>query len=263
MFVLNFDVNSMQTAHDFFRARFRGEPGHALSIPGRINLIGEHIDYHDLPVLPIAIQRCIQLAFRSNPSCCARIESDGYEARQLSLEAAEIAHCPPGDWGNYLRAAVQIAASHWPISHGIDAAVTSNLPAAAGLSSSSALLIGLTLALLSVNGVNLDFDQLMEVFPEGEQLVGTRGGGMDHAAILGSRAGSALLIRFAPLETAPISVPGHWAFLAAHSLTTAEKSGAARLEYNSRREAGARALEKTGFPSFSRRSCAIQRARTD
>jgi galactokinase len=240
----------MQTARDFFRARFHSEPDHLLSIPGRINLIGEHIDYHDLPVLPIAIQRRIQLAFRSNPSRCARIESESYEARQLSLDAAALVKCPPGDWGNYVRAGVQIAASRWPISQGIDAAITSDLPAAAGLSSSSALLIGLTLALLSVNEVEINFDQLMDVFPEGEQLVGTRGGGMDHAAILGSRAGSALLIRFAPLQTAHVPIPADWAFLAAHSMTTAEKSGAARLEYNSRREAGAHALEKTGFPSF-------------
>lgn len=248
--MLNSNVNSPPSARDFFAARFRNQPAQVLSIPGRINLIGEHIDYHNLPVLPIAIQRRVQLAFHPNTDRCARIESDGYGARQRSLDAPPSACFPPGDWGNYVRAAVQIAASHWPINLGIDAAVTSDLPAAAGLSSSSALLIGITLALLSINRVRLGFDELMNIFPDGEQLVGTRGGGMDHAAILGSRAGAALLIRFAPLATTPVPVPHQWAFVAAHSLTTAEKSGAARLEYNSRREAGASALNKTGFPSF-------------
>ena len=248
--MLSSNVNSIQAARDFFVARFQSEPDRVLSIPGRINLIGEHIDYHDLPVLPIAIQRSVRLAFRTNTDRSIRVESSGYEARRRSLDDTPSACFPPGDWGNYIRAAVLIAANHWPINLGIDAAVTSDLPPAAGLSSSSALLIGLTLALLAVNGVRYDFDDLMNVFPDGEQLVGTRGGGMDHAAILGSRRGAALLIRFAPLAITPVPVPAHWAFIAAHSLTTAEKSGAARLEYNSRREAGTNALKETGFPSF-------------
>ena len=91
----------------------------------------------------------------------------------------------------------------------------------------------------------------MEVLPDGEQFVGTRGGGMDHAAVLASRAGHALLVHFAPVAVSHVPVPSGWTFLVAHSLTTAEKSGAVRAEYNSRRTAGTRALERLGFKSFS------------
>jgi len=91
---------------------------------------------------------------------------------------------------------------------------------------------------------------LMEILPEGEQFVGTRGGGMDHAACLGSRSDYASLIGFAPLSLRPIRLPAGWKFLVAHSLQTAEKSGAAREEYNARRRAGAMALEKLGLASY-------------
>ena len=72
------------------------------------------------------------------------------------------------------------------------------------------------------------FEELMEVLPDGEQFVGTRGGGMDHAASLASRAGCASLVEFAPLAVRHIPMPADWGFLVAHSLQTAEKSGAAR-----------------------------------
>ena len=90
----------------------------------------------------------------------------------------------------------------------------------------------------------------MEILPEGEHFVGTRGGGMDHAASLASREGCASLIEFEPLALRPIPVPEDWRFLAAHSLQTAEKSGAAREEYNARRAAGTAALKRLGFASY-------------
>jgi galactokinase len=91
----------------------------------------------------------------------------------------------------------------------------------------------------------------MKVLPEGEYFVGTRGGGMDHAAVLASEAGCALLIRsFEPLVVESVRIPSDWAFLVAHSLTAAEKSGSLREEYNSRRTAGARAIEKLKLGSY-------------
>jgi galactokinase len=134
---------------------------------------------------------------------------------------------------------------------GIEAEVISDLPPAAGLSSSSALLTGFTLALLRANRIEPTFEDLMDVLPEGEHFVGTRGGGMDHAAVLAAQPAAALLVRFAPVRVESVPVPEEWAFLAAHSLVTAEKSGELRAEYNARRTAGNRALAKLGFASFT------------
>jgi galactokinase len=80
--------------------------------------------------------------------------------------------------------------------------------------------------------------------------VGTRGGGMDHAASLASREGFASWIAFDPLGVIHVPVPGDWGFLVAHSLTTAEKSGPAREEYNARRKAGTAGLERLGLKSY-------------
>ena len=219
-----------------------------ISVPGRVNLIGEHIDYHDLPVLPMAIQRRVSITFQNRNDRLIHATSPGYRERQFSL--ADPALFAPGDWGNYLKAAVQMIGRRWTLAHGIDAAVTSDLPVAAGLSSSSALLTGFALALLRANGIQPPISELMELLPEGEQFVGTRGGGMDHAAVLASQAGCALLVQFAPFKFEPIPIPQGWAFLVAHSLTVAEKSGGVKAEYNARRTAGLNALQALGFPSF-------------
>ena len=73
---------------------------------------------------------------------------------------------------------------------------------------------------------------------------------MDHAASLASRAGCASLIEFEPLAVRHVPVPPGWAFLVAHSLTVAEKSGAVRQQYNARRTAGTTALQRLGFASY-------------
>ena len=109
----------------------------------------------------------------------------------------------------------------------------------------------------------------MEILPDGEQFVGTRGGGMDHAASLGSREGCASLIEFVPLAVRHIPIPKGWAFLVANSLHTAEKSGAVRERYNAVRAAGALALREAGFVSYAdaiqgrseRELCALAAAR--
>ena len=234
-----------------FRACFGEASGVAgVRVPGRVNLIGEHVDYHNLPVLPMAIQRGIQVEFRPRTDRTIRMVSEGYGDR--SFEWTD--HLEPaaaGDWENYVRAAARAVAIKWGVGRGIDAAVVSDLPPAAGLSSSSALLTGFALALLRANGIDPSFEELMEVLPEGEHFVGTRGGGMDHAAVLAGRAGCATRIEFAPVVVTPVAIPKDWAILVAHSLKSAEKSGAVKAEFNLRRSAGVAALAQLGFASFA------------
>jgi len=221
----------------------------SIAVPGRVNLIGEHIDYHNLPVLPMAIGRKIRLAFRPREDRVIRGSSSSFGDREFhwtpQLEPSSL-----GDWVNYVKAAAQAVEGRWKLPRGIDAAVASDLPPAAGLSSSSALLTGFTLALLRANGVRTSFEELMEVLPEGEYFVGTRGGGMDHAAVLAGKPGCAILVNFAPISVTAIAIPDDWAFLIAQSLTTAEKSGEVRAKYNSRRTAGSNALRRLGFDTF-------------
>jgi len=220
-----------------------------VSAPGRVNLIGEHIDYHGLAVLPIALGRRVEVAYRPRTDRRIRAVSGPYGRREFEW-SADLAPVSAGDWENYLRAAARAVAGKWGVLQGLDATVFSDLPAAAGLASSTALLVAFALALLEANGCRASFRELMEVLPEGEQFVGTRGGGMDHAASLASKAGCATLVEFAPLAVRHIPVPADWSFLVADSLQTAEKSGAAREDYNLRRQAGDMALARLGLGSY-------------
>jgi galactokinase len=234
-----------------FEQRFGAGAAPALVlVPGRVNLIGEHVDYHNLPVLPMAIQRSIRVAYRVRNDRQIRAASTVYGDREFEW-TAHLETSASGDWVNYVKAAAQAVEGKWRLACGIDAAVVSDLPPAAGLSSSSAVLVAFTLALLRANGVEASFEELMEVLPEGEYFVGTRGGGMDHAAVLAGRPGCALLIHFSPVSVTPEPIPKDWAFLVAHSLSTAEKSGALKAEYNSRRTAGSQGLARLGFRSFA------------
>ena len=206
-----------------------------IRVPGRVNLIGEHIDYLGFPVLPMAIARHVRLDAAPRPDPVIRIASAEYGTRGFEW-TEQLTPWAPGDFGNYAKAAAQAVAAKWGTGPGIDALVTSTLPAAAGLSSSSALLIAIALALLEARGIPARFSELMEILPDGEIFVGTRGGGMDHAVCLGGRRGCALRIGFTPLSIEPEPIPSGWAFFVAHSLRRAEKSGAARDEYNLRRQ---------------------------
>ncbi len=215
-----------------------------VTVPGRVNLIGEHIDYHNLPVLPMAIQRRIRIDYAAINDPVVRARSQRYGTAEIDVKG-ELKPETGGAWTNYIKAAVAAVRGRWEIAQGIEAKITSDLPAAAGLSSSSALLTGFAIALLRANSIEPTVGELMEVLPDGEQFVGTRGGGMDHAAVLASEAGCGLLVDFAPLHLTSVPIPDTWQFIVAHSLTTAEKSGTAREAFNLRRRDSQNALEKT------------------
>ncbi|HXO86169.1 MAG TPA: hypothetical protein VN803_11665, partial [Gemmatimonadales bacterium] len=147
---------------------------------------------------------------------------------------AEIPPAPPGDWSNYARAAAQALVQRFPDLRGVDAMVDSNLPVAGGLSSSSALVVATALALLHANRASVSLLELMDLLARGERYVGTAGGGMDQAIILGAQAGCASRIDFQPVRLTPTAVPADWKFIVAWSMVRAEKSGAARQAYNER-----------------------------
>ncbi|MFW6088187.1 MAG: galactokinase [Gemmatimonadota bacterium] len=232
-----------------FRELFGAVPAAAVRVPGRVNLIGEHIDYAGLPVLPMAIERGITLVVGSRSDGRVRVVNSSAEhgEREFAVERA-IPPWPAGDWGNYPKAAVQgLVEAGYGVA-GFDAVIDSDLPQAAGLASSSALVVAIALGALAVAGGRAEAAplELAALLARAEHYVGARGGGMDQAAILASRAGFASHVEFEPLRVAWIPVPDDWAFVVAHSLTTAEKSGAARETYNARRAQVERALELDG-----------------
>lgn len=229
-----------------FAARFGEDPTHVVVAPGRVNLIGEHIDYIGLSVFPMALNRGITLVFRARRDTCIRVASSlpEHEPREFAL-STELTPYGGGDWGDYVKAGALAALTAGPgLSRGMDAYVDSTLPAAAGLSSSSALVVAVLLALLEVNHVRAERSELMGIAARAERFVGTRGGGMDHAICLGARAGTAARIDFDPVRVTHVPFTPEWRWLVAFSGVRAAKSAAAQAVYNQRTEECQEALER-------------------
>jgi galactokinase len=228
--------NLVETLHAAFRSEYDAvEPSHIAQAPGRVNLIGEHIDYNGLSVFPMAIQRHTVVMFRPRSDAWVHIANTDpqYPARSFELGQTIDQHAT-GDWGNYVKAAGQALARRYQTLRGLDALVGSRIPIAAGLSSSSALVVASALAITLANGISIPPLELAELMAMAEQYVGTQGGGMDQAICLCAQDNSAGRIQFNPLRITSTPLPPVWRFIIASSLVPASKSGAAQDAYNRR-----------------------------
>ncbi|HUA34094.1 MAG TPA: galactokinase [Candidatus Binataceae bacterium] len=212
----------------------------AARAPGRVNLIGEHTDYSGLPVLPVAIDRSTIIAAAANTSgeIILRNVDAAWPARSFRVER-QIPSYPAGDWGNYVKAAVQGVIDHFTARgvtqfRGGTLFVDGRVPAAAGLSSSAALTVATALAFMAMNGLRLEPLETAAMVARSEWYVGTRAGGMDQAASLLGERDHALFIEFDPLAVHPVKMPSDAALVVADSLEAADKSGTVRAEYNRR-----------------------------
>ena len=218
-----------------FESLFGENPEWCVHAPGRVNLIGDHTDYNGLPVFPMAIQRCVTIIGRTRPDDLVRVTNRDSEFGpvEFKLEANMIPG-PSGSWENYVKAGTRAVADEWRAKVGFDALISSDIPVAAGLSSSSALVVACGLATCRANGLSLPLTTMADLMAGAERFVGTQGGGMDQAACLGGKQGSAVRIDFAPLRWQLVDVPTDWRFVVAHTLVRAEKSAAVQGEYNQR-----------------------------
>jgi galactokinase len=210
--------------------------------PGRVNIIGEHTDYSGFPVLPMAIDRHAWIAARSLAEPVLRVRSvdpDRYPAEEVPLDALG-ARERAGTWVDYVVAAARCR----PPEGGRELLVAGDVPAEAGLSSSSALVVASFLAL----GEPGDRHELAEQARLAERYVGTLSGGMDQAISLLARSGHALRIDFRPVRTELVPVPAELAVIVANSGVRAPKSGAAQEGYNSRVRTCLSAARQLGAP---------------
>ncbi len=224
-----------------FRERFPGAPLLLARAPGRINLIGEHTDYNGLPVMPMAVDRDVAALFCSREDAGVVLTNTDPAFPERRFQATlPVAPGAAGDWGNYCKAAVQALMEHfrggpqersW---RGFQATVDGNIPPAAGMSSSSALVVLFALIFLRVNSLEMEVIELAGLLAAAERYVGTQGGGMDQAISLMGRPGQALKIDFFPLRTRPAPLPTGYAFVVANSLVQAAKSADALDRYNRR-----------------------------
>lgn len=228
-----------------FEEHFGGPPTHVVRAPGRVNLVGEHTDYNDLPVLPMAIQREVRIVLRPRDDGMVIIHPASPEFPPVEFEILPgIEPEANGHWGNYAKAPANELARRFAIWRGFDGYLDSDIPVAAGLSSSSAIVIAVGLALAHINEVLVEERGFAELMADAERYVGTRGGGMDQAVCLSARDRCATKITFNPLRLQHVGIPDEWRFVVADTSVRAEKSGAARKAYNLRRSECEEAFSK-------------------
>ena len=134
-----------------FENNYRAKPSFLVNVPGRVNLIGEHIDYNGFPVLPISIPYTITVAGSVRQDNEINCKNTDNSFPVLSFEISpSIPHSQPGSWDNYIKAAIQaLTTSLDKHLHGVNLLFEGSIPRSAGLSSSSALVIASALSLLA------------------------------------------------------------------------------------------------------------------
>jgi len=230
-----------------FRQRFpHAQPRWLVRAPGRINLIGEHTDYNGYPVLPMALGRAIRVVVAPSDDAIVQLanaHAEHYANREFEI-ADGVPPFPAGDWGNYAKAAVVSLVRHWrdgnAAPRGMRCMVDGDVPPAAGLSSSSALVVASALAFAAANDKAPLFStdqgraELADLMAHAEHYVGTQGGGMDQAICMLARDACALRIGFFPLRASHVTFPRDCVVVAAHSTMHSAKAQARRTAYNRR-----------------------------
>ena len=184
----------MREAYETFQRVFGREATLAVRAPGRVNLIGDHTDYNDGYVLPMAIDlRVIALA-APNGTSAVRLYSDDY-AQQDSFDLTAIAPSPDIGWSNYVRGVAQALKERAVPLVGADLATSGDVPRGAGLSSSAALEMASGYALATLAGMEMDRVELALCGQEAEhRYAGVQSGIMDQFASALGQADSALRI---------------------------------------------------------------------
>lgn len=227
------DPALVQRATTRFRERFGAEPTVAVA-PGRVNLIGEHTDYNDGFVLPMAIGRAVVVAFRPRNDRTLRGHSVAHdETKEKALDELE---SPGGeDWLSY------VAGVFWAFSQeglpapGLDVVVDGDVPLGAGLSSSAALEMATARALASAGGLDWDPVHMAKLGQRAEnEYVGMNCGIMDQFASAVCREGHGVLLDCRSLETRPVPVPAEATVVV---MDTGARRALAGSAYNDRRAA--------------------------
>jgi galactokinase len=179
-----------------FRTRFGSNPEWIVRAPGRVNLIGEHTDYNEGYVLPAAIDRDMLIAAsrRQPADQIVRVYAQEYgEEDILSLDHIE-KHQSQG-WPNYLRGVLNTFQNAGYSLSGFDAALFSNVPQGAGLSSSAAFEVAVGKLLKEMAGLDLSEKAIALLAQQSENdFVGVKCGIMDQFIAALGEEDSALMI---------------------------------------------------------------------
>ena len=247
------------TVNDRFTAEFGQPPAFIVRAPGRVNLIGEHTDYNDGFVFPLAINRAAWIALRPRGDRrVAAISLDMDERREFALD--DLSRPAQVGWSDYLSGVAWALMARGYALRGWEGVVSGDVPIGSGLSSSAALELAAARAFHCVSGFEWDAAAMALACQAAENhWLGVNCGIMDQMISAAGVADRALLIDCRSLETATAPLPAATAVVI---LDTGTRRGLVDSQYNQRRarcEAAARhfgapALRDIDLPTFQRRA---------
>lgn len=251
---LSVEEKRWKTLVSKFTSEFGHKPTFVARSPGRVNIIGEHIDYSLYDCLPAGIAADVIIAVSASrpigPAAEIKISNVNpgkFKSQNFSLDAKNTVAIDSSthEWTNYFKAGLVGALTlldktrpdFSPVS--MHVLVDGTVPAGGGLSSSAAFVCASALAVMYGNGVHaIAKKSLVELAIVSERSVGVNSGGMDQTASVCSRSGNALHVSFFPhLSAEAISFPATdppITFMIAQSLVASDKHVTGPVCYNLR-----------------------------
>lgn len=215
--------------------------------PGRVNLLGEHVDYNDGPVLPVAIDLSMTLTFEAREDGVVELDALDFD-QKTSFRIRDISHKVDVNGAPLPHFALYPASVAWAMNQagyavpGMRAVYTSDIPIGAGLSSSAAVEVGFARAFAALGGWDIDRMELVKLTKRGEnEYVGVNSGIMDQFACLFGVANHALYLDTRDLSWEALPLPSDVAIIVADSNISRELADSA---YNARQQACAQAVEE-------------------
>ncbi len=178
----------VQNTSEHFEKSFQNKPEHIFLSPGRINIIGEHVDYNDGFVLPAAINKYVCIAISPNKnSICKIIAKDLNEVFEFNLKDTLVPNQTM--WINYILGVLQQLKEQKQFDNGFNAVFSSSVPIGSGLSSSAAVECGFAYAFNKIFTLGLNKEEIARIGQKSEHtFVGVNCGIMDQfASVFGKK----------------------------------------------------------------------------
>lgn len=254
-------MNLQQQLIKAFNERYDTRPTFLVRAPGRVNLIGEHTDYNDGFVMPMAIDRAVWIALR--PRTDRRVllhsldmgESTGFDLDNLERRQP--------NWIEYIKGVAWALQEHGYQLNGWEGVIAGDVPIGAGLSSSAAVEMAAARAFLALSGEAWQPAAMAKIGQLTEnKWIGVNSGIMDQMISAAGKEGHALLIDCRSLETEAVPLPADTVVII---LDTGTRRGLVDSAYNERRQQceraathfGVRALRDVDLATFEARAAEL------
>lgn len=194
-----------------FQTRFGRPPETVARAPGRVNLIGEHTDYNDGFVLPIAVQMRTIVLGASRPGGAVRVFSRATSAEAAWMLDVFDPNTQPG-WARYVAGVLALLKRRGARITGCDLLIDSDVPMGGGLASSAALEVAVALTAADLAGEPIESRELIDLCRQAEhEFAGVPCGLMDQSVCLLAKVGHALLLDCRSRDTLQVPCPtrGH------------------------------------------------------